>query len=256
MKKKIILNLIERIDMLSKKIIIVLFIFIISTPTILIGCNKEYQKTIGENLVYEDSEIRIIELEEKNPPDIVSFEWIYFNEEKTIKMSDFIFKGTIVDKKEYVIEKVRSAEYTFKDYRTVYSVNIGDIYYTSDKETKVGDTVKVMIPINSYSYDPEALPIEKGQEFIFFAVLFEQNVSDVYTSLAKYYIGNPWRPIISVKEGSFKFDPLFESLAYNASIKERKVFNNYSLEILERRDENFISDLRNLISKYKNKLKG
>ena len=71
------------------------------------------------------------------------------------------------------------------------------------------------------------------------------------TDLAKYFIGNPWVPIIIVGKDSYKIDPLFKSLANDSTIEKRKVTDNYSLDILVRQDGNFISDLLELISKYK-----
>ena len=238
--------------MLSKKIISIICILFITISLIFTGCSKVDEENIESEALADNPEVKVIELKEKYPPDIAYFEWDVVTEKEYIERSVLIFKGTIIDKKEYVIEKIKSKEYTFKDYRTVFSVKISEIYYCEDKDIKVGDTVKVMSPISSYTWEPEAVQMEKGQEFILFASLFEEGVSADYINLAKYYIGNPWEPIISVKEDSFEIDPVFESLAKNASIEERKISENYSIEILVRSDEKFISDLKELVNKYKN----
>jgi hypothetical protein len=70
------------------------------------------------------------------------------------------------------------------------------------------------------------------------------------TDLAKYFIGNPWEPIISVDNGTYKMDPLFESLTNNSTNEKREVTDRYSMDIIVRQDENFIPDLLEMIDKY------
>lgn len=246
--------------MLRKKIIIILNIFIITLSLILSGCEQTESKSnddIDNESKTKNSEMIINELVEKDPPIICSSECVYFSEQERIQMSDLIFRGTIVDKREYVIETVLSDEFTSKNYKTVYSVKISEIYYTSDKEVKVSDTIKVMSPVTSYNWEPEAVQMEKNQEFILFTRLTKdgKNIDGEtikFSDLSKYSLGNPWEPIISVKEDSFEFDPVFKSLAKNASMEEYKIYDNYSKKVLARQDENFISDLLGLIDKYKN----
>jgi len=241
--------------MLSKKVIPMFFVVIILISLIFINCDKSNQEKAKINPTLKEPEIEIIELEEKVPPTIAVSEWSVINEEEYVKRSILILNGTIIDKKEYVIKNKRNDRYTAEYYKTVYSVKVSDIYHSDDKEVIVGETIKIMSPVTSYTWDPEAVQIEKGQEFIFFTGLvrdMETSSGTVkLTDLAKYFIGNPFGPIISVKEDSFKFDPVFKSLSSNATIEEQKISDNYSKEILVRNDENFIQDLKEMISKYK-----
>ena len=241
--------------MLSKRIIFILLLLFI-VISLISGCSKEEKNSEESKTPVNVSRISVIELEEKNPPDLVQSEWAAIDEREYVERSVLIFKGKVMDKTEYVIEQKVSYKYTQKYYKTVYQFEISDIYY-SDEELKVGDTVEIMSPVTSHSWDLEAISMEKGQEFILFAGLvrdMETSSGKVeLTDLAKYFIGNPWKPIIVVDKNSYKIDPLFESMTNNSTIEKRKISDNYSLDVLVRQDENFISDLLELINKYKNK---
>lgn len=238
---------------LSKKIIYILCIAIVFL-LIFSSCSQANEES---KTPINDDKVKFIELEEKSPPDIANFEWTVVDEEEYIERSDLIFKGTIMNKKEYLIEEKVSYKFTAKYYKTVYSIKITDIYYSDDKGVKIGDTIKVMSPVTSYNWEQKAVQMENGQEFILFTGLVKDmetaNGIVKLTDLAKYFIGNPWEPIISVKEDTFEMDEVFNSLAKDSTIKEQKIYDGYTKKVMVRKNKDFINELKNLISKYKNK---
>lgn len=237
--------------MLKRKLIFILLILFIALQLVFLSCTKESEK---EKLSFKNSDgldVIITELEVKDTPEVVSFEWDIVTEKEYVDKSSLIFYGTVQDLEEFVIEVIVSEEFTQKIYKTVYSILINDIYYSEDKELKQGDAVKIMSPVSSYTWEPEAIRIKKNQTLILFANKFKDPRSEVFIKLADYYIGNPWEPIIVVKENSYEMDDVFETLAKNATKEERLIEGSYAKEVLIRQDENFISDLTNLIGKYK-----
>ncbi|MES0340857.1 MAG: hypothetical protein ABUK08_00930, partial [Candidatus Humimicrobiaceae bacterium] len=179
--------------------------------------------------------------------------WEYLTEEEWVKSAALIFRGTVQDKKELLIEEVVSDEYTSKSYASVFSFKISELYYSDDSQVRVGDIVKILSGTTSYNWEEEAIRIEEGKEFIIFAGMLEDYTKATkYTRLAKYGLGNPWAPIIQIKGGSYVIDSIFESLGNNASLSERKISDNYYKDVFISSDENFISDLMELIRKYKN----
>jgi len=245
--------MIERTNMLMKRIIFILLILFMVSSLISVGCSGEKKEDKVSNGTVESLDVEIIELDKKDPPNISTSEWVSFTEEERFKMSDLIFRGVVTSKKEYVLETKISDEYTRKNYKTVYTMSVSDIYFSTDIELKKGDEVKVLSPTTSYNWDLEAVLIEKDQEFLMFARFTKDTDTYKFTDLAKYSLGNPFEPIVSIKEGKFEMDEVFVSLTVTASLENRKIYDNQFIEVFVRDDENFISDLKDLVDKYKNK---
>lgn len=241
--------------MFGKKIAAILLIAMSLPAAVLASCSGEEVGVINNEKnegISKEPVLRIIELEEKDPPTVVSSIWEYYDEEQWIKRSVAIFRGTVTDKKELLLEEKISDEFTNKSYTSVYSFKISELYYSEDSQVKTGDTIKILSGTTSYNWEVEAVKIDKGKEYIIFADLTENTTKATkYTSLAKYVLGNPWTPIIPIKGDIFEIDGVFSSLTRDARSEERKISDDYSKEVFVRDDEDFIPDLKELIQKYK-----
>lgn len=230
---------------LNKKWIIA-FCLMLSLVLMLTGCSTERKiSSISEN-------VKFIELSPKSQPDICYSEWMPIEEEDVVNDANLIFKGKILNKKEYAIEEAVSDEFTRTIYKTVYSVKVKDIYYTDNDDIKSGDKIELMSPVSSYNWETVASEIEDDKEYIFFANLTKDNETIKFTKLAKYCIRNPWKPIIKADNETFEMDEVFESLSQNSTIVNKKIDGDSKKSFI-RKDGNFVKDLKDMIGKYKNK---
>jgi hypothetical protein len=232
--------------MFKRKTITILLTILFLGLIIFSGCNNESKKNkdcIGT---------KIIDLEEKDPPHIVDALLEFVPENERIGKSEIIFKGKVIKKRELLIEIPVSGEDTYRSYASVFSFSIEELYYSKGNESDVGEIVKLLSGYSSYNWIERAVKINEGEEFIVFGDLTEDNTNEeAYTSLAKYVIGNPWNSIIPVKGNKYEIDEIFTSLTQKAVKEKRKISENYSYDIFIREDDDFISDLKALIKKYK-----
>lgn len=216
----------------------------LSMVIVLTGCSTERQISSA------DENVKFTEVTPKSQPDICYFEWMPMEEENIVNDADLIFKGRILDRKEYEIEEAVSDEYTRKLYKTVYSVEVNDIYYNENNSVKPGATIEIMSPVSSYNWEPLSVEMENNKEYILFASLTKDNETIKFSKLAKYCIKNPWEPIIKADNGTFETDEVFESLAQNSTAISKEI-NGDSKKSFVRKDDNFVKDLKDMIAKHK-----
>jgi len=189
---------------MSKKILI--FILIGFIALVISGCS----------IFDEGTYTRSVEVEEKEPHNVVGGLTEIIGEDTIFNYSEFIFKGAVIDAVEIAIEEYIGGELHYIFYMDVFTFEVEEIYYSEDSSLEVGDVIKVANASCSNDWIEGTIEMEEDKHYI---VLTQKSIDTGTTDFTEYFdyaTVDHWPSIILVESGKYYVDEILESLTGNA----------------------------------------
>lgn len=158
---------------------------------------------------------RCVEVKEKIPYDVIEVEFIYYDENTLFEDANLIFKGTVIDESEIVVESYHDGRLNITNCCSVSKFQIEKIFYSEDPFLKIGDLIKVSNPYCSYEWAEGTIKMEKNKQYI---VLAEKAIDSFieYTKCYDYHTADHYVSIVKVENGDYYVDEMLTSLISNA----------------------------------------
>jgi hypothetical protein len=168
------------------------------------------------NIFKEGTYSRSVEVEEREPHNIVGGVTEIICEDTIFKYSEFIFKGAVIDAVEIAIEEYIGGELHYIFYMDVFTFEVEEIYFSEDSSVEVGDVINVANGSCSNDWIPGTVEMEKDKRYI---VLTQKSIDTGTTDFTEYFdyaTVDHWPSIILVQNGKYYVDEILESLTGNA----------------------------------------
>jgi len=231
--------------LIKEKLLITLITVILVSSLTLFSC-------LGKEVIQDEQkeDDPCIEVEERNPRNVIEAEQVYYDEDILFEDSDLIFKGKVIDEKEIGIEEYINGELVRTYYEDVSTFEIKEIYYSEDPSLEAGDVVKVGNASCSYWWVEGTLKMEKDKEYIVLAIKKSDMPNVEFTKCYDYYTTHYWVSIIRVENGDYFVDEELTSLITGEKMVIIRKDGSFETAVYVKGEE-FESDLEDLILKKK-----
>lgn len=171
------------------------------------GCAKK------ELIIYEDSFIKISEVQPLNPVQYATFYWIDPHEAPVFELCDTVFKGKVTDIKEIELSYENGGSEVV-DYSTLIVVTVTDVFYQED-ELQPGSTIKIYSSLSSRDYpEDEVTELSVNREYIFFTSNLAKSEKNLLglERIADYVLFYPKYLLLDCEDSGAKMDGVFTIL--------------------------------------------
>ncbi len=201
----------------------------------------------ASEIVYSDKEkgdyVKYVNVKEKKPYNVVNAQILLLNETGLLDRTAVVVKGKILSEKEIAMEEYIDNKLHYIYYADIFEVNVSKVFGGNEQEIKAGDTLEIGNGCCSHFWLEGAIKMETGEEYILFLKNTRDSATVEFSKYAKYYVTRSLQSIITINNGIYTFDKVFESLGKDASIveaKEAKWLKRYEKANLEDELDDFL----------------